>query len=147
MCDFISWIEKDGKVYFLSSNELNTKEGRALERYLGSHYKEDIKGHGAIRHYWGLKDGVNKECTDFSTPKNFPPEIVKAIKLGQMIDIGFNLSLLNLSGQKEYKKIEQPALAEYKKIEQSAWAEYEKIQQPAFWNIFKHKKYRAKCWK
>ena len=176
MCDFISWIEREGHIYLFTNKELNTKEGRKIQKGLKDN---DVRGHGVIREYWGLKDGVNKECEDFSTPDNFPKEIVKAVKLGQYSEIGFNLDLLNSAGKAEYEKIrqpalveykkieqsalaeyekieqpalaeyekiEQPALAEYKKIEQPAWAEYEKIKQTAFWDIFKHKKYRNKKW-
>ena len=121
MCDFISWIEREGHIYLFTNKELNTKEGRKIQKGLKDN---DVRGHGVIREYWGLKDGVNKECEDFSTPDNFPKEIVKAVKLGQYSEIGFNLDLLNSAGK----------------------AEYEKIRQPAFWDIFQHKKYRNKKW-
>jgi hypothetical protein len=82
MCHFVSWIEKDKDIYFLTANDLNTPEGRKLKKYLGDQYWEDIMGHGAIRQYYGLSEGINKECTDFSNPKHLPDEIVKAIKCG-----------------------------------------------------------------
>ena len=48
MCKFASWVEHDGKSYFLQDQDLNTKEGRALVKKLGSQYRKDICGHGAI---------------------------------------------------------------------------------------------------
>ncbi len=136
MCDFISWIEYEGHNYFLTDIDLVTKEGRKLRGYLGNKFCEDIPGHGAIRYYYPeLKTrGINKECTDFSIPNNFPKEIIKAIKNCRLKKIGYNYDLLNELGQAEYKKIEQselPAWVEYKKIKQLASAEYEKIKQPA----------------
>ena len=124
MCEFVSWKEYDGHVYFLQNSDLETKEGRKL---LKADVIADLCGHGAIESYYPeLKGkGKNKECTDFSTPKNFPREIVKAIMTGQMSNIGYSVELLNKKGK----------------------AEYEKIQQPALWKIFKQKKYRAKGWK
>jgi len=168
MCEFASWKGYKGKNYFITTDELNTKEGREL---LKSEYKADISGHGAIEHYYSeLKGkGKNKECIDFSTPDNFPKEIVKAIKQGKFRSIGICVDILNEKGKKlyekikqsawakyekieqpalaEYKKIKQPALAEYEKIKQPALAEYEKIKQSAFWDIAKQKKYRKNNWK
>ena len=131
MCEFASWVEYKGKAYFLVNSDLDTKEGREL---LEPEFKDDLCGHGAIRKYYPeLKDnGENKECTNFSTPVNFPKEIVKAIKLGKLSKFEICLDILNDLGKAEYKKIEQPAYAEYLKIEQPAYAEYEKIEQPAY---------------
>ena len=143
MCEFISWIEDDGKVYLFTNNELNTKEGRKIQKGLRDN---DIRGHGVIREYWGLKGGTQKECENFSNSDNFPKEIIKAVKLGQYSEIGFNEELLNASGKKEYLKIKNTAWAEYEKIENPALAEYEKITNTAFLEIFKHKKYRNKNW-
>lgn len=87
MCEFVSWVEHEDKLYYLTANLLNTKEGRALKKFLGTAYAEDITGHGAIERYFGIK-GVHRECTDFSSPKNFPAEIVKAMKSGAFRGIG-----------------------------------------------------------
>ena len=105
----------------------------------------DICGHGAIEHYYPeLKGkGRNKECSDFSTPNNFPKEIVKAILKGKFVGIEIVLDILTEKGKAEYEKIQQPALAEYKKIRQPALAEYEKIQQPAW---AKYEKIRQPAW-
>jgi len=146
MCQFISWKEYKGKNYFITSSELATKEGKKL---LKSEFKADLSGHGAIEHYYPeLKGkGINKECRDFSTPKNFPKDIVEAIKKGKFEGIGICKEILTKPALAEYEKIEQSALAEYEKIRQSALAEYEKIEQSAFWKIARQKKNRVKIWK
>ena len=157
MCEFISWKCFKGENYFLTNADLDTKEGKKL---LKPDVIADLCGHGAIEAYYPeLKGkGENKECTDFSTPDNFPADIVKAIKQGKLSRIGICLSVLNnlgiaeynkikQSALAEYNKIQQSALAEYKKIQQSAWAEYKKIEQNTFNKIVKQKKYRNNNWK
>jgi hypothetical protein len=95
----MSWIEYQGKIYFLDDNKLNTKEGRELLQYLGDRKYEDIPGHGAILHYYPeLKHkGKDKECTDFSTPDNFPSKIVEAIKKGLFVNFGACPQILTAS--------------------------------------------------
>jgi hypothetical protein len=99
MCNFISWYEKDGVVFFLTDDDLATKAGKKLRKELGDQYAEDIKGHGAIARYFELNewvvpmDAVRREvgdsrCPDFSTPNNFPPQIVAAIKNCNLTQIG-----------------------------------------------------------
>ena len=144
MCDFISWIEHQGDIYFLTNQELNTKEGRELKEYLGTAFYDDIKGHGAIDRYWGLKDkGIHGECTDFSTPDNFPPVIVEAIKKGLFEGIGAAEGILTPTAWAEYKKAEQAVWAEYEKVQQAAMAEYKKVQQPA---IAEYEKVQQPAW-
>ena len=58
MCEFISWIEYEKKNYFLTDKDLESKEGKSLIKFLGSSFREDIKGHGAIRTYF---NGGNQE--------------------------------------------------------------------------------------
>ena len=133
MCEFISWIELDEKVFFLENADLDTKEGRELIKYLGDKVEEDLPGHGAIRHYYPeLKEkGINKECTDFSSPKNFPKEIVSAIKQGKLSRIGVCPQVLNKIGNKAYKKVEAPALEAYEKVKAPALEAYKKVEAPA----------------
>jgi len=140
MCEFVSWIEYNKELYFLTNADLETKDGKKL---LEPWVIADICGHGAIINYYPeLKDkGIHKECTDFSTPANFPKKIVNAIKKGKLSRFGICLEVLNKTGKKEYLKIEQSAYAE------SAYAEYDKIKQSAFTSIVRQKKYRAKNWK
>ena len=167
MCDFVSWIEYDGRLYYLTKKALGDKKGKAIYKDI----KDDICGHGAIRRYYDIPDGKgsNLERTNFLTSDNFPVEIAKTIKNGMFRGIGLNLDLLNKQGIREYEQIEQPAWAEYKRIKQPAWAEYDRIEQPAwaeykrieqpawaeydsikqasFWEIFSKKKYRNPAWK
>jgi hypothetical protein len=172
MCEFISWKEHQGKNYFLTNADLDTKEGKKL---LLTEVKADLCGHGAIESFYPeLKGkGENKECTDFSSPDNFPPDIVDAIKKGKLSSIGICLDVLNDNGKSKYKEIERPAYAKYEKIkqqayakyleineeiEQSAWAKYKEIEQSAyskyleieqraFSEIISQKKYRKEEWK
>ena len=177
MCEFISWIEYENKNYFLTDKDLESKEGKSIIKFLGSSFREDIKGHGAIRTYFNgvnqelgkkLQWGKEKENTDLSSPDNFPPQIVLAIKEGRMSRIGMSLDLLNNKGIEkynkitdqalaeynkitdqalaEYNKIKYQALAEYNKITDQALAEYNKITDPAFWKLFSQKKYRNPLW-
>ena len=127
MCEFISWIEYKGEVLFLTKNELETSRGKALKKHLGSQFNNDVKGHGAIKWYYKMKpnSGGHKECTDFSVTKNFPKEIVSAIKKGNFGGIGIAEQLLT----------------------QPAWAEYEKIKQTAFWKLFQSTKNRVTAWR
>ena len=85
MCEFISWKEMpDGSIWFLTEKMIyHTKRGGELRRHTT---QEDWVGHGAIDFYYEDErfNGVQKECTDFSTPDNFPPEIVNAILAGEM---------------------------------------------------------------
>jgi hypothetical protein len=142
MCQFNSWKEYNGKVYFLTNEDLDTKEGKKL---LNPDVVADLCGHGAVESYYPeLKGkGLNRECSDFSSPGNFPKEIVKAIKQGKLSRIGICLDVLNKEGRAEYKKIKQPAWAEYNKIEQPAWAEYNKIEQSAW---AEYKKIKQSAW-
>ena len=131
MCHFISWIELNKEIYFLDDLKLNTKEGRKL---LNAEYKDDILGHGAIRHYYPeLGDrGKDYECEYFSSPDNFPGEIVEAIKKGLFRGFSVATGILTESAWAEYDKIERAAWAEYEEIEQSALAEKVKIGRPAW---------------
>ena len=128
MCEFISWIEKENKVYYLTSSDLASKRGKQLIKH--TRREEDLVGHGAIRWFYGeFKGGTEKECTDFSSPDNFPKEIVEDIKLGKFKGMGICKETLTQSAYEEYEKIEHSAYEEYKKIEQTAYKEYEKIKQ------------------
>jgi len=130
MCQFVSWKKHENEVYFLTNADLETKEGKKL---LKDDVRDDLCGHGAIESFYPeLKGkGENLECTDFSTPKNFPEEIVSALKKGKLSRMGIALDILNEAGRAEYLKIEQPAWAEYDKIKHFALAKYSKIEQPA----------------
>ncbi len=78
MCDFISWIEKNDEILFLTYDDVyNTKRGKELREF--SESKDDLVGHGAIEFYYDIGRGKHCECTNFSTPSNFPSKIVEAI--------------------------------------------------------------------
>ena len=147
MCEFVSYVEKGNKIYFLTHGQVfNTKKGELLQKFNGT--DTDYAGHGAIRFYYGLEqdEGANKECTDFSTPDNFPSVIVRAIKEGKMRRIGIGKGLLNGQAWAEYGKITGQALAEYEKITGQASAEYRKIRDPAFWDLFAVLENRNPLW-
>jgi cell division septum initiation protein DivIVA len=137
MCEFISYIEKNGEVLFLTGDDVfNTKRGKQLQKHCKS--ADDLTGHGAIRWYFGIDDkplegGKERECTDFSSPANFPKPIVKAIKAGLMAGFkdGTPQELLTNTARAEYDKITNPARAEYLKITNPALAEYDKIKNTA----------------
>lgn len=127
MCERFSWIEKDGEVLFLTPYDVfETRRGKQLQKHTPS--AEDWHGHGAIRwFYLNLKGGVERECTNFSSPKNFPPELVKAIKAGQMWGFGVTDKMLVM-------------------LHKPAWAEYDKVHNAAFGKLFKKKANRIKAW-
>ena len=143
MCEFISWKSFEGKNYFLTNDDLNTKEG---EKLLKPEVIADLCGHGAIEsYYFELKGkGSNMECIDFSSPDNFPKEILKAIKLGKFSRFGVCLDILNDVGRKKYKEIEALAWKKYKEIEAPAWKKYEEIEALA---LKKYKEIKAPAWK
>jgi len=143
MCEFVSWIEFEGKEYFLVNADLETKEGKKL---LLPPVKVDLCGHGAILSYYPeLKGkGVKKECTDFSRQENFPKSIAKALKKGQLCRISdYAKWILNKEGLNRYHKITDPAWAEYNKITDQARAEYNKITDPAW---AEHHKIKDQAW-
>ena len=130
MCEFVSWVEHEGAVLFLTTGHLRDKKGKETAERRG----DDVNGHGAIREYYDLKPGVGveRECLDFSTPDNFPAQIVDAIKAGKMRGFGLGHGLLTPAAWAEYDKVRRSALAEYLKVHQSSWAEYDKVKQPAW---------------
>ena len=53
MCEFVSWKEYQGKLYYLDNDKLNTKDGRSLVKYLKDNNSlHDLCGHGAIERYY-----------------------------------------------------------------------------------------------
>lgn len=157
MSDFISWIEYRKEILYLTSKDLDTSAGKRLLKEVGV---DDIKGHGAIRKFFNIAQdkGTNKECLDFSSPDNFPKDIVRDIKRGLFVGFGVAQDVLKQSASEEYRKIRHSAWVEYEKIRQStrgeyekikesAWVKYRKIVGTAFWNLVKIKSNRAKKWR
>jgi len=155
MCLFISWVERDGAVLFLTAYDIfQTRRGEELRNF--NPRSEDWIGHGAIKWYYNIKEPViEKECDNFSSPDNFPKEISQAIKNGEFRGLGIAIELLNKPAMVEYEKImqlacseyakiEQPARVEYEKIKQQACAEYAKIEQPA-WDEYAKIRQQAKA--
>ena len=133
MCQLASHLEYNGGVLFLNDDDLKTRRGRELRKHLGSQFHNDVKGHGAIRWFYKLErhEGVEKECSDFSSPDNFPSEIVETIKQGKFKEFGVCIGILTQSALEEYDKIERASYKEYRKIERASYKEYRKIQRPA----------------
>ena len=99
MCEFISWIEKEGNIFFLTYHDIyRTKRGKELRDYCRN--KDDLIGHGAIQYFYEFSGGNEKECEDFSNPENFPGEITDAIKNGKFRGLGVNSKLLEQPGFK-----------------------------------------------
>ena len=161
MCNFISWIEHDGRIYFLENKDLKGKKFAEFKTMNGDQWQSDIVGHGAIRFFYPeLGDaGKNVECEDFSKPSNFPEEIQSAIRGNRMSKFGVrpegllskkalkDYLAIRQSALKDYEAIEQPVWKDYEAIKQSAWKDYEAIQQSAFWGLFWEDKNRAKAWR
>lgn len=80
MCEFVSWIEKDGQVLFLTSKDVNSSYGRKeLEGCLDN----DFIGHGAIRRFYSFQGGVDKENRNFWNGE-LPPEVKAAWNSGEL---------------------------------------------------------------
>lgn len=125
MCEFISWIERDGAVVFLTGRDLKTSRGKAMRERIG----DDVCGHGAIREYWDIAPGVGteRECDDFSTPDNFPALIVDAIKNGEFRGIGIAEDLLTPEALSGYRSAAGTAMSEYESVTDAARAEYSRV--------------------
>jgi len=160
MCERFSWIERDGDVLFLTSYDVfDTRRGKQLRKHTPS--KEDWYGHGAIRWFYDLGGGTERECTDFSSPKNFPPALVEAIKDGEMWEFGITnemLVMLTRQSRAKYEKVCAPArakrnevcasaMAECNEVCASAWAKYYTVRQQAFIKLFREKTNRIKAWR
>ena len=125
-CGFVSWYkDMTGRVHFTTDADLPRLAKLKVEG-------EDIWGHGAIYalHGWAKDNAPARlqghECTNFSSPSNFPPEIVEAIKAGHMTYGAAQPAMLSAAGGALYAKRQQ-ANAKYKQAydkRQQANAEY-----------------------
>ena len=77
MCEFKSWIEKDGKILHLTDLDLRDK---VIKERLKDCKDNDILGHGAIRKAYNITGGKDYEVKDFWNTKKLPIEIAKTIK-------------------------------------------------------------------
>ncbi len=131
MCQFVSWIERRGKIYFLTMNKLtDTRKGKELLKTISM---DDLCGHGTIRAYYGIDsgDGTDRECDNFSTPANFPSVIVEAIKSGKMRGMGFPEGLLTAPAYKAYQEAKAPAYKAYQEATAPAYKAYQEAKAPA----------------
>jgi hypothetical protein len=78
MCDFISYIECDDHICYLTDKDVYSKEGKKL---LEGCRDNDLLGHGAIRKYFYLNptQGKRYEHRDFWNKEKFPKEIADKI--------------------------------------------------------------------
>jgi hypothetical protein len=156
MCDFISWKEiktQEGtEILFLTHDDIfNTSRGLELRNTTTA---DDLLGHGAIAFYYGIdaNKGKNKECTDFSTPNNFPPEICAALKSGKMWGMSdvFPDGLLSAPLYADCKAKRAPLDAAYKAKCDALYADY-KAKRDAIigeqWVLFLDSTNRADAWK
>jgi len=128
MCEFVSWIEKGKKIYFLTGEQVfHTDKGQSLRTWCGS--VDDYVGHGAIRYFYGLEqdEGVNKEGTTFSRPDSFPEVIVSALKRGDFkgfpLPRGLLKKLLDDKYQADRKLLEDKYWADLKPLDDKYWAD------------------------
>jgi len=138
MCEFLSAIKVtngETKWYYLTHDLIhNTPRGEMLQkRYCG----DDLIGHSAIREYFNLESnqGENWECTDFSTPKNFPDVLVKAIKQGEFRGLSTPEGLLSANAWKLYNETTASARKLYEETIANAWKLYEETRASA-WKLY-----------
>jgi hypothetical protein len=149
MCDFLSWIEKDKKLFYLTADQIyNTPQGEILRKQVGSNNAEDFYGHEAIRKYYGdFTGGDEKGCRDFSTPDKFPKVIIKAIKRGDFRGLANPEGLLTASAYKAYSKAIASAYKAHNEVTASAYKAYSKAIASAFWGSFAKLKNRNLLWR
>jgi hypothetical protein len=161
MCERYSWIEKDGEAIFLTAYDVfDTKRGRELQKYTTC--PSDWYGHGAIREYYGLVGGSERECDDFTTPTNFPPELVAAIKAGRMWGFGITESMLSMltdAARELHAKAIAPAFEIYRQYKYpkahrdcfqlglAAHDAYAQVRDRSFAELFADPKNRIEAWR
>ncbi|MFH1047534.1 MAG: hypothetical protein V1738_04480 [Patescibacteria group bacterium] len=84
MCDFISWIEKDGRLFYLTDREFFGPRGKELFGGDVSKQSNDPLGHGAIRLFYGtdnepMAGGINREVHEFWRDGALPDELAVLI--------------------------------------------------------------------
>ena len=93
MCRFLSWIEYDKQLYYITAAELKSEKGKDLLKESGS--KDDIWGHGFIRNYYGLtpSQGKDFEINEFNKFSELPKELKEKTKnLRKYFNLMFSLS-------------------------------------------------------
>ena len=80
MCDFISWIEKDGETLFLTEKDIMSSYGKEA---LKDERDNDLIGHGAICKYYTFTGGTEKENKNFWNG-DIPKKIINAWNNGEL---------------------------------------------------------------
>jgi len=146
MSRFISWIEVGaGNIKFLTGRDIfESDRGQLLQARTAARH---LVGHGSIRFYYRLRNdyGTNRECTDFSSPDNFPPDIVDAIRAGAFRGLGTPRGLLSQSAWEIYHEVEVSSLADYMQAERILLAEYRQLERPV--SAVEHQETQAAEWK
>ena len=134
MCEFISWIEKNGRLYYLTDEIIAERLGEFKAHNSG--WRVDLLGHGTIRWWFGLKyrEGMDKECTDFSSPMHFPEEIGVNIKAGRMTYASIPLGLLLPPLYANYEAKRDALEANYEAKRDALYANYEAKRAPLYAN-------------
>jgi len=113
-----------GKLAYLTAEASASKRGRVVEKICV--YASDMVGHGAIRIFFDLGNqvGVNCECTDFSSPQNFPVELANAVKAGKFRGMGCPKGLLSEMAWERYLDIKYQKVKYFDAIVASAEKEH-----------------------
>jgi hypothetical protein len=164
VCEFLSAIKTKSKTgrdkwYFLTHDLIhNTPRGEIIQKK----YKGDgeLIGHSAIREYFELRSGTgeNWECSDFSTPDNFPTVIVKALKRGEFkgfnVPAGLLLQTKRDAIDKEYQPKQDAIYKEYQTKRDAIDKEYQPKQdaidkeyQDSLWDLFAIPENRVEVWR
>lgn len=137
MCEWVSWLETpEQKILFLTDSMMKTREKDMEVKYPD---KSERCGHGAIRWYFDVTEGTEKECVDFRMQSNFPEVIAKAIKQGKL-SYGVTPEIAKLILTPE-------ALADYEAKRAPLDADYEAKRDALFSKLVKFKKNRNNNWK
>ena len=76
MYEFISYIQKGDQLFYLTDDEIFSKEGREK---LSDCQDNDFIGHGAIRKFFDIKGGEDHEVRDFWNTDKLPKELADKI--------------------------------------------------------------------
>ena len=76
MCEFISYVKKSNQLFYLTDDEIFSKEGR--EKLSGCQ-DNDFIGHGAIKKFFDIKGGEDHEVRDFWNTDKLPKELADKI--------------------------------------------------------------------
>ena len=77
MCDLISYVEKEGKYFFITGKDLRDKH---IKKFLDG--TKDVIGHGFVRKVYNIKGGTDRENRDFWNG-DLPDEIKQAWNAGE----------------------------------------------------------------